>query len=87
MNTVVKEINKDRKLGKNQVAFLDTLKSHRNVWHPDSQWSWKAKSETVRMLEPLERRGYVARGEDGKWRMTPEGRAALRAAQKPANAA
>lgn len=74
----VSERPSDRKLGKNQMEFMQLLKSHRSVWHPGSAWVWKAPSETVRLLEALERRGYVDHASDGKWRMTTEGRRALR---------
>jgi hypothetical protein len=66
-----------RKLGRNQVEFMELLKSHRSVWHPGSSWVWKAPSETVRILQALQRRGYADLAEDGKWRMTTEGRRAL----------
>jgi ribosomal protein S19E (S16A) len=68
-----------RKLGKNQVEFLELLRSHRGQWHRGSKWVWKAPSETIRILEALERRGYVAQAQ-GQWRMSPAGRAALREA-------
>jgi len=70
-----------RKLGKNQREFLALLKSHRSVWHRGSAWNWKsAPSETLRMLEPLERRGYVETDGD-RWRLTADGRRALRDAE------
>jgi hypothetical protein len=75
-------IENDRKLGKNQREFMSLLRAHTGVWHRGSKWVWKAPSETIRLLEALERRGYAEHSEDsGRWRMTSAGRAALKHAE------
>ena len=72
----------ERKLGKNQLEFMTLFRSHKGVWHRGSKWVWKAPSETIRLLEALERRGYAEHAADsGRWRMTPAGRVALRHAE------
>ena len=74
-------MDNERKLGKNQVEFMTLLRGHRGVWHRGSRWVWKAPSETLRLLEALERRGY-AEESAGRWRMTAAGRRALRHAEE-----
>lgn len=72
----------ERKLGRNQREFMALLRDHRGMWHRGSKWVWKAPSETIRLLEALERRGYAEHDKaSGRWRMTRAGRNALRAAE------
>ena len=71
----------ERPMGRNQREFLELLRQHKGVWHRGSSWVWKAPSETLRILEALERRGWVDLASDGRWRMTVDGRRALREAQ------
>ena len=75
------ERKNQRELGKNQREFMELLKRHKGVWHRGSAWVWKAPSETIRLLEALDRRGFVGYDEaSGRWRMTAAGRDALRGA-------
>lgn len=72
----------DRKLGKNQIEFMQLLRKHRGQWRRGANWSWKAPSETIRMLEALERRGFAERTAPEAWRMTQSGRRALKTAER-----
>jgi hypothetical protein len=49
-----------RRLGKNQVSLLESLKDH-GSWHPGCGWVWDNTGNTIRILESLVKRSLVVR--------------------------
>jgi len=58
-------------LGSNQLSFLLAIKDH-GSWQED-RWYWGAKSDTIRIVCSLERRGLIEQDTNGSYVLTTQG--------------
>ena len=65
-----------RSLGANQESLLRALAGRGGSWRESDRWSWGSKSEMLRVLGPLRRRGLVSRRVRA-WKITDLGYGSL----------